>query len=169
MKIELLKWSEAYKPELIELCNSADRTFLSNRMPYPYTEENADFWLGMVAEHEGKDGIFRAICCDGKLVGNISVEQKTDVYQKDAEIGYLLKTDMWSKGVMTEAARQICEIAFRELDLLRITGLVYAPNTASRRVLEKNGFALEGMMRQAVVKPGAVYDLCIYGKLAQAE
>lgn len=82
-----------------------------------------------------------------------------------AEIGYLLRTDMQSKGIMTEAVRQICGIAFQELELLRITGLVYTPNIASRRVLEKNGFALEGIMRQAVVKPGTVYDLCIYGKL----
>ena len=169
IKIELLKWTKAYKTDLIELCNAADRTFLSNRMPYPYTEKDADFWLDMVAEHDGKDGIFRAICCDGKIVGNISVEQKTDVQQKDAEIGYLLQTELRSKGIMTEAVQQIWRIAFRELGLLRITGLVYAPNIASRRVLEKNGFVLEGIMRQAIVKPGAIYDLCIYGKLAQAE
>ena len=36
----------------------------------------------MVEEHEGKDGIFRAIEVDGKIVGNISVEQDSDVYKK---------------------------------------------------------------------------------------
>ncbi len=66
---------------------------------------------------------------------------------------------------MTEAVRQICEIAFRELDILRITGLVYEPNVASRKVLEKNGFLLEGIMKDAVVKNGSVFNLCIYGKL----
>ena len=66
---------------------------------------------------------------------------------------------------MTEAVRQICETAFRELDIIRITGLVYEPNTASRKVLEKNGFAPEGVMKNAVIKNGNIYDLCIYGKL----
>ena len=66
---------------------------------------------------------------------------------------------------MTEAVRQICAIAFRELDILRITGLVYEPNAASRRVLEKNGFVPEGLMRNAITKDGVTYDLCIYGKL----
>lgn len=67
----------------------------------------------MVSEHDGKDGVFRAIVADGKIVGSISVEQKTDVYCKDGEIGYLLLTDCWSKGIMTEAVRQICAVAFR--------------------------------------------------------
>lgn len=47
----------------------------------------------MISEHDGKDGIFRAIVADGKIVGSISVEQKSDVYCKDGEIGYLLLTD----------------------------------------------------------------------------
>ena len=165
MNIELVKWFPTLKQELIDICNNVDRTFLSNRLPSPYTEESADWWLGMVAEHDGKDGVFRAIAADGKIVGNISVEQKADVYCKDGEIGYLLLTDYWSKGIMTEAVRQIGEIAFSKLDIIRITGLVYAPNTASQRVLEKNGFVQEGLQRNAVYKNGRVYDLCVYGKL----
>ena len=165
MNIELVKWSPALKQELINICNNVDRSFLSNRLPYPYTEESADWWLGMVSEHDGKDGVFRAVAADGKVVGNISIEQKADVYCKDGEIGYLLLTEYWSKGIMTEAVRQICEIAFLELDIIRITGLVYTPNAASRRVLEKNGFVQEGLQRNAVYKGGKVYDLCLYGKL----
>jgi ribosomal-protein-alanine N-acetyltransferase len=165
MQIELVKWSPALKQELINICNKVDHSYLSERMPYPYTEESADWWLGMVSEHDGKDGVFRAIVVDGSFVGNISVEQKADVYRRDAEIGYLLLTEFWSQGIMTEAVRLICDTAFDELDILRITGLVYAPNIASQRVLEKNGFVQEGLQRNAVYKDGEVYDLCLYGKL----
>ena len=165
MKIELKQWSPDLKQDLINICNSVDRSFLANRLPYPYTEESADWWLGMVSEHDGKDGIFRAVLADGKVVGNITVEQKTDVYCKDGEIGYLLLTEYWSKGIMTEAVRQICKVAFSELDIVRITGLVYAPNVASKRVLEKNGFVREGIQRNAVYKDGQLYDLLLYGKL----
>ena len=119
----------------------------------------------MVEENEGSNGIFRSISVDDKIVGNISVERKDDVFCKDAEIGYFLLTEYWSKGIMTEAVRQICQIAFDELDILRITGLVYNPNNASKKVLEKNGFAMEGTMKQAVVKDESIYDLCILGKL----
>ncbi len=165
MQIELKKWCPDDMEHLTMLCNQVDRTYLSNRMPFPYTAEDAKWWLNMVAEHEGKDGVFRSISVNGTIIGNISVEQKTDVHAQDAEIGYLLLTESWSKGIMTQAVRQICEIAFSELSIIRITGLVYQPNVASAKVLEHNGFTLEGIMRQAVVKDPNVYDLCIYGKL----
>lgn len=165
MKVELKKWSSEDKESLIEICNTVDRRYLANRLPFPYTEDSAEWWLHMVGEHDGIDGIFRAIVVDGKVVGNITVEQKEDVYGKDAELGYLLRTDEWSKGIMTEATRQICKIAFRELNIIRITGLIYEPNISSRRVLEKNGFILEGIMRNAVAKDENIYNLCVYGKL----
>lgn len=167
MKVTLKKWTPAMKQELMNVCNLVDRSYLSNRMPYPYTDESADWWLGMVSEHDGKDGVFRAIMVDGIVVGNISVEQKSDVYCKDGELGYLLLTDYWSKGIMTEAVRKICEIAFAELDIIRITGLVYAPNVASQRVLEKNGFMREGIQKNAVFKDGQIYDLFLYAKLGE--
>ena len=93
MDVKLVKWTQEIKPDLIKICNDVDRSYLSNRLPNPYTEESADWWLGMVSEHDGKDGVFRAIEADGKIVGNISVEQKSDVYCKDGEIGYMLLTD----------------------------------------------------------------------------
>lgn len=164
-KIELRKWTVNDKESLMAICNAADRSYLTGRLPFPYTEADADWWLKMVEGHDGKDGIFRSVSVDGMIVGNISVEQKSDVYGKDAEIGYLLITEKWSQGIMTEAVGQICDIAFSSLDIIRITGLVYEPNRGSRRVLEKNGFLLEGTMKNAVVKEGRVYDLCVYGKL----
>ncbi|MCC2816177.1 GNAT family N-acetyltransferase [Lachnoclostridium pacaense] len=164
-KIELRKWTVNDKESLMAICNAADRSYLTGRLPFPYTEADADWWLKMVEGHDGKDGIFRSVSVDGMIVGNISVEQKSDVYGKDAEIGYLLITEKWSQGIMTEAVGQICDIAFSSLDIIRITGLVYEPNSGSRRVLEKNGFLLEGILKNAVVKEGRVYDLCVYGKL----
>ena len=91
MKIELKPWTLEDKKDLAQLCHNADRRFLSDRLPYPYTEDNAQWWIGMAEKQEGKEGIFRAILADGKIVGNISVEKKADVYRRDGEIGYMLK------------------------------------------------------------------------------
>lgn len=164
MKIELRPWTLEDKKDLAEICHNADRQFLSDRLPYPYTEDNAQWWINMAEEQEGKAGVFRAILADGKIAGNISVEKKEDVYRRDGEIGYTLKKEYYSRGIMTEAVKQICLLAYKELELIRITGLVYEPNTASRKVLEKNGFVLEGIMKKAVAKGDKIYDLCIYGK-----
>ena len=40
MSIDLHKWTSADREALIALCNTVDRTFLSDRMPY--TEADAD-------------------------------------------------------------------------------------------------------------------------------
>jgi len=164
MEIELKQWCSQYKIELIKLCNEVNRNYISNRLPLPYSEEDADWWLDKVSKDEGDKGIFRAILLGGKLIGNISIEKKHDVFEKDAEIGYMLFAEDSANGYMTNAVSQICDIAFKELDLKRITGLVYEPNKASMRVLEKNDFVLEGIMKDAVCKNGNIYDLCIYGK-----
>lgn len=68
---------------------------------------------------------------------------------------------------MSEAVKKICELAFQELDIIRITGSVFEPNIASRRVLEKNGFLLEGVLKSAVFKNDTIYDLCLYGKVKE--
>ena len=162
MTITLHKWTSADKEALMALCNAVDRTFLSDRLPNPYTEADADWWLGMVSENEGKEGVWRSIWADGELVGSISVERKDEGGKTIGEIGYMILTLWWSQGIGTEAVSQICEIAFRELELQQIIGQVFPENVASARVLEKNGFLMEGMLAGAIMKQGKVMDLIAY-------
>ena len=165
MEVQLRPWKPEDRETVAALCDTVDRRFLSDRMPSPYAVADADSWLGYVSQHDGKDGLFRAMLADGVVVGMISAEQKQDVYRKDAELGYSLATNRWSKGLMTEAVRQFCPLAFAALEIVRITGMVYEENVASRKVLEKNGFVREGTMQKAVFKEGRLQNLCIYGKL----
>ena len=101
MTIALHQWTSADKEALIELCNAVDRMFLSNRLPNPYTEADADWWLGMVAGNEGKEGAWRSIWVDGQLVGSISVERKDEGGKTIGEIGYMILTPWWSQGIGT--------------------------------------------------------------------
>ena len=162
MIITLHTWTPADKPALMALCNAVDRTFLSDRLPYPDTEADADWWLGMVTGNDGKEGVWRAIVVDGQVVGSISVERKADENYAIGAIGYMIMTPFWSQGIGTEAVRQICEIAFRKLTLERIIGEVFPENLASARVLEKNGFRLEETRAGAVVKGGKAMDVRVY-------
>ena len=163
MNIELRQWIMSDSKELTALCNAVDRSFLSDRLPYPYTEEDAKAWLNMVAQNDSVTGIYRAIVMDGQPTGSISVEQKEDVYRIDGEIGFMLHGDYCNKGIMTEAIRQMCTIAFRDLPIERITANIFLPNTASMQVLRKNGFVHEDTMKRAIIKNDLIYDLCIFG------
>ena len=158
LKLELRHWTQADAMELTSLCNAVDRRFLSDRLPYPYMEKDAEEWLKMVTDNDTITGIYRAIVYDGKLIGSISVEKKDD----DAEIGYMLLNEYANKGIATEAVKQICSIAFKALSIEQITANVFQPNIASIRVLLKNGFKYKGTIPNAVIKDGNVYDLLIY-------
>ena len=158
LELELKQWALSDAKELTNLCNAVDRHYLSDRLPNPYTEKDAEEWLKMVTDNNEINGIYRAIVCDGKLIGSISVEKKDD----DAEIGYMLHNDYSNKGIGTEAVKQICPIAFKVLSLEQITANVFQPNIASIRVLLKNGFKYKSAIPNAVIKDGNVYDLLIY-------
>ena len=158
IKIELKQWALSDAKELTSLCNAVNRRFLSDRLPNPYMEKDAEEWLKMVTDNDTITGIYRAIVYDGKLIGSISVEKKDD----DAEIGYMLLNEYSNKGIGTEAVRQVCSIAFKILSLEQITANVFQPNIASIRVLLKNGFKYKGAIPNAVIKDGDVYDLLIY-------
>ena len=160
MTINLHEWTSADTGTLIALCNAVDRTFLSDRLPYPYTEA----WLGMVAENDGKEGIWRAIVGNEQIVGSISVERMADDQLNVGAIGYMILTPFWSQGIGTEAVRQICGIVFQELAFDRIIGQVFPENVASVRVLEKNGFRLEETIVEKVIKSGMVRDVKLYRK-----
>ena len=166
MIITLHTWTSADKPALMALCNTVDRSFLSDRLPYPYTEADANWWLGMVAENEGKEGLWRSIWADGQLVGSISVERKDGDGHNTGELGYMILTPWWSKGIGTEAVRQMCRIAFENLGVEQLSATVLEGNRASERVLEKNGFRLEEKMVGAVAKGGTLMDVRVYLKVA---
>lgn len=91
--MELRHWTLSDKMELTNLCNAVDRHHLSDRLPNPYTEKDAEEWLKMVTDNDTITGIYRAIVCDRKLIGSISVEKKDD----DAEIGYMLLNEYKNK------------------------------------------------------------------------
>ncbi|GAB6991539.1 GNAT family N-acetyltransferase [Paenibacillus pini] len=66
----------------------------------------------------------------------------------EAMIGYMLDRSCWGQGLATEALRLLLDFGFRELELKRIEGKCHAVNTASERVMQKNGMQLEQTMMQ---------------------
>ena len=59
---------------------------------------------------------------------------------------------------MTAVARRLCQHAFEEFGLVKITAYVFTGNPASARVLEKCGFVQEGLLRKHFLKDGKFID-----------
>jgi [ribosomal protein S5]-alanine N-acetyltransferase len=86
------------------------------------------------------------------FAGVISLTFQQDIYRHSAEIGFWLGRRFHVKGIMTEALKLASQYAFNELNLYRLFAGVFAPNIASRKVLLKNRFQIEGIRRKSVIK-----------------
>ncbi|MEE1784197.1 GNAT family protein [Streptomyces sp. SP17BM10] len=85
---------------------------------------------------------------------------------RSAELGYVLRRDVWGYGYGSEIARLLCVLAFDRLGLHRLAASVDVDNTASVRVLGKLGFQREGRIRHDVLKGGIWSDSYLYSLLA---
>ena len=140
---------------------------LRNAFPSPYTQADAEWFVGDCIAQDETRQLARAIVAEGRAVGSISVLLQNDVYEKSAELGYWLAEPYWGQGIMTEAVRRICREAFDRFAILRIFAEPFADNLGSRRVLEKAGFSWEGTMRNGVFKQGRVHSYCMYALLRE--
>ncbi len=103
-----------------------------------------------------------AIEVEGEAAGSIGVSPFADVHARSAEIGYWVAEAYWGRGIATEALRAASEHAFRAFSLMRVQATVFAWNEASMRVLEKCGYAREGVLAQSVFKDGELIDSVLY-------
>lgn len=144
--------------------NEAIARQLLDHFPHPYTEAAAHDWLRAAQEQDPE--ISFAIATSDELIGGIGLLLREDVFRRTAEVGYWLGQPFWGRGIATRALETFTRWAFREFDFARIQARVYDSNPASRRVLEKAGFTLEGRLRNAATKHDRLMDLYLYALLA---
>ena len=163
MEYTLRKWKKTDASCLAKYANNKNVSkFLRDVFPYPYKASDAASFISMALRSDPSKNMFRCIDVDGESVGGIGVFVRDDVYRKSAEIGYWLAEPYWGNGIVTDAAKQIVEMAFDTFDIVRIYAEIYAPNTASQRVLQKAGFVCEGTLRASIFKDGELMDSVVY-------
>jgi RimJ/RimL family protein N-acetyltransferase len=150
------------------LTHLADREIYENtlRIPYPYTEADADRWLEITAEAAARGGppFHWAIRePSGFLIGSCGIGEVVPSHK--GEIGYWLARPYWGRGITTAVVRTLVQFAAAELGLVKLTAHVFAHNAASARVLEKNGFAMEGYLKKHHRKDGRFLDSMAYGMI----
>ncbi|MBY0524416.1 MAG: GNAT family N-acetyltransferase [Gemmataceae bacterium] len=63
---------------------------------------------------------------------------------------------------MPAVVRRVCQHAFEEFGLVKITAHVFATNPASARVLQKCGFVQEGYLKKHYLKDGQYPDARLF-------
>ena len=135
-------------------------------VPSPPPADFGTTWLESYerAREEGtREGFAIVDAEDGSFLG-IAVAIRIDEAAKEAELGYILAPEARGRGAATEALRELTEWGFaRGLQRLELRG--DADNEASRRVAERCGYTLEGILRSVYFKEGRRTDMFIYSRL----
>jgi RimJ/RimL family protein N-acetyltransferase len=140
------------------------------RIPFPYTVGDAREWLELTRierDSSGRPLHYALRTEDGLLVGGLGIHMpRSPGRHHEAELGYWLAKPLWGRGIMTDAVRSLMGYAFGPLRLRRLTAVALVENLASRRVLEKNAFILEGWLRGRYEVDGRLRDAVLYARLA---
>jgi ribosomal-protein-alanine N-acetyltransferase len=100
---------------------------------------------------------------DEQLVGGITLSNIRRRAAQFVNLGYWMGQDFAGKGYMTEAVGLVVPFCFETLGLHRIHAAFLPDNAASRRVLEKNGFAEEGYAENYLQIDGKWADHVLFG------
>lgn len=162
--VTLRRWKTTDHADLVAEANShAVWRNLSHLFPHPYTPADATSWIALCIDQDPPQNLVIAV--DDRLIGVCGMDRFEGVNYYTAEVGYWLGERHWGKGIMTVALRAFVGYVWEAFDVQRLQATAFAWNPSSGRVLEKNGFTLEGVHRSAVFKDGEFVDLLHYSLL----
>lgn len=159
--VELRPWREEDAEAIVECVNGdEDIGRWLDQVPQPYTVDDA---LGYIRT-EGEEKYAVVDAGSGRVLGSIGLNwnEPRDV----VETGYWIRADARNRGVTTRALRLVARHAFASgAERLQLRADLL--NVPSRRVAEKTGFTLEGVLRSAHWNPrlGRRQDWAMYSLL----
>jgi [ribosomal protein S5]-alanine N-acetyltransferase len=100
----------------------------------------------------------------GAIAGSLSFRPHAHA----VDFGYFLGRAFWGRGLAFDAATAVLHWLDTQSHVLRVWATVDAENLRSRRLLERLGLQLEGVMRSATFRPnigGQPRDTALYARL----
>ena len=142
-------------------------TMISLPHPYPVGEARR-----YVARQQSEREAGRAVTftieqkAEGLFCGLVEVRD-IDHEHLQGELSFWLAVEAWGQGYMSEVVQAVVRYTFESLALNRLFAYHMLRNPASGRVLEKNGFKQEGLLRQRVKKWERFEDVALWALLRQ--
>lgn len=105
--------------------------------------------------------VFRA--ADGRLVGALTLSRVQRGVAQSGSLGYWVGAPHQRRGYTLSAVHALTRYAFGPLNLHRVEAACVPENAASRGLLEKAGFAHEGLARSYLKINGVWRDHLLFG------
>ena len=123
---------------------------------FPVSSEQQREWFEQVSP---KETALRFMAEAGGCTVGTVVFSKIDTDNMTGDLGYKILREYQGRHYAYHAVCAALEYLFREKKFECITACHLHSNLASGRVLERAGFVLEGVLRQAVYRNGSRMDL----------
>jgi RimJ/RimL family protein N-acetyltransferase len=138
-----LRWPRACDaPAITSFASLPEAARMTASIPHPYPPGEAErFIFKARADNAYGRSLVLVISQKGDGRPTIGIVGATLSDAGELELGYMLAPSVWGKGYATEAVRAHDEALFALTKADRILANARAVNPASRRVLEKSGFA----------------------------
>ncbi|KMO18250.1 GCN5 family acetyltransferase [Methylobacterium indicum] len=157
-----LRWArQADAQALVRFAGEKAVAGMTARIPHPLDPPSVDNFI-LESRRANADG--RALVMaitprrhPAQAIGIVSIEP--DPEGGAPHLGYWLGTPHWGQGLATEAARAMIDAFFAYTEGDELSSSARVVNPASRRVLEKCGFASVGSGLQAFPARGGVFPV----------
>lgn len=147
------------KPEIKKILgHRSEEEYLKEESKYKngYASYNRSFILFLLTDKS-----------TGTIIGRCGLHNWNADHRR-AEIGYTMEDENHKrKGLMAEAVEAIIGYGFKQMDLNRIEALVGPNNIPSLRLMEKNHFIREGVLRNHYYISGVFEDSVMFSKLRE--
>jgi len=127
----------------------------------PISQVSEEQWFERITADQGRVGYFFVACLleDDRPIGTIGLFD-LDLLNGGAGLGISIGEEAdRGKGHGTDMLRALLAFGFEHLRLQRIWLDVYDFNPGARRVYERVGFVLEGVLRRAMFREGRFIDV----------
>lgn len=146
--------------DLLENTNITDTLIWDGPSDFVSFRKDIERFADAVSEH--KQFFFTIIHPEtNAIIGAADIRPNEEFFK--ASVGLWIGIPYQNCGFGTRVIRELLNFGFHELSLQRIEAEIFLSNPMSRRIFEKAGFQLEGILHSSQLKKGRYIDEWIFG------
>jgi RimJ/RimL family protein N-acetyltransferase len=150
-RLTLRRPDEQDIPAIVAIAGDWEVARRLSRMPHPYSDANARFFLDEIVPAELVWAIVERT--SGEMVGVIGLAPRGDA-PGSVELGYYVGRAHWGRGIATEAGGAVVAYGAGLVGPEHLRSGYFADNPASGRVLAKLGFVATGTAERPCLAAG---------------
>ncbi|MDX1828669.1 MAG: GNAT family protein [Lutibacter sp.] len=132
---EMLTYSKEEQMLFFGFSTNNQLEYKLKRIQEGLSKENVDYQIFDLIEKKNKT-----------VIGSCGFHKWNKEHSR-SEIGYEIHKEYQNQGYMSEAIKEVINYGFKKMNLNRIEALIDPTNENSIRIVEKNGFKREGILR----------------------